>query len=104
MNNTKIAETLGVSRKTLYRNSWQFNEPEKLNEEELKGIIRMLKGENRRCGEKYVAGHLRAIGKKATQKPIRECLRAVDPIGTHFGRKLKTKRGAYRVEGPNFRW
>ncbi|CAH0385641.1 unnamed protein product, partial [Bemisia tabaci] len=102
---TATCAVLGISRQTFYRNySTQTYRSEEIDDEELLQTVVDLKEENRKCGARYVKGHLTAIGKTAPRQKIRETLRAVDPVGTVFRQRLKTKRKKFYVPGPNHLW
>lgn len=104
MTRAAIARYLGISRSTLYKHVHLIPEDENISDDELTTIVTHLKGENPNCGEKYVRGHLKAIGKNTTQEKVRKTLRAVDPVGTCYRRRMKTRRGTYFVPGPNYLW
>nr|XP_018909428.1 PREDICTED: uncharacterized protein LOC109038709 [Bemisia tabaci] len=62
-----IARDIQISRTTLYKHKHLILENEEMKDDELSATVAHLKEEDPMCGEKYVTGHLRATGKKATQ-------------------------------------
>ena len=108
----EIAQTLLISRRTLYRRCEEFQICKKrerycqLSDCDLDDIMRHLTSEYPTCGLRMLSGHLLRMGVRVPRQRLRESLLRVDPIHS-FVRQLNTvERRTYSVPNANslFRW
>ena len=107
---SKIAEVLGISRKTLYNkiaacpNTDEFYTYSEVTEAQLDVIVRSVKREYPNDGEVMVAGHLLRLGYRVQRSKLRASIHHIDPEGTAEQRSIAIRRRAYHVSAPNEVW
>ena len=109
-NMQEIAQTLLISRRTLYRRCEEFQICTKrerysqLTDSDLDDIMHHLISEYPTSGLRMLAGHLLRMGVRVPRRRLRESLLRVDPIHS-FVRRLHTiQRRTYSVPNANSLW
>ena len=107
---SKIAEVLGISRKTLYNkiaacpNTDEFCKYSEVTEAQLDVIVRSVKREYPNDGEVMVAGHLLRLGYRVQRSKLRASIHRIDPEGTAERRSIAIRQRACHVSAPNEVW
>lgn len=106
---TDIAEMMGVSRSTLYRQctDMELHHPSvkpTLTYNELLPVVINIKKEFADMGERLLLGMIRARGIRCTRETLRKVIHDVDPINTTLRWNAKLYRRTYSVPGPNSLW
>ena len=107
MNWSAIAETLHISRRTLFRHRLHLNfqEPRQLlTDQELNSTIHSILAETPNAGERYVIGGIHARHMHASRWRIIEQLNIIVPIGRAMRSHSIIHRRVYKVKGPNYLW
>ena len=73
---TKIAQILGISRRTLYRRLSEWNLPldtyySTISDSDLDGLVAQVKSENDTCGEILIMSHLHILGIRVQRSRLR---------------------------------
>ena len=106
----KVAEFLGISRKTLYNKiasssaPMDFNKYSVISEPDLDAVVRQIKQEHPNDGEIMLAGHLLKQGIRVQRAKLRASIHRIDPQGVAARRSVAVKRREYHVLGPNEVW
>ena len=106
----KVAEVLGISRKTLYNKIAAFPSPEDfskysdITETQLDAVVRRVKQEHPNDGEVMIAGHLLKEGVRVQRAKLRRSIHRIDPAGVAKRRSVAVRRRAYHVISPNEVW
>ena len=102
-----IAQTLLVSRRTLYRRCEEFNictkreRYTKVSDDDLDGIILRLVNEYPNCGLRMLMGHLRRMDIHITRKRLRESMARTDPVHSFVRQLYTVQRRTYYVPNAN---
>ena len=83
MNWKSIAQTMGISERTLYKYRKDFNLSEtfsEISDADLKSAIESILEQTPFAGETYVRGGLVARQLRVQRCRVRECLRSIDPV------------------------
>ena len=106
----KVAEFLGISRKTLYNKIASSSAPmdfckySLISEPDLDEVVRQIKQEHPNDGEIMLAGHLLKQGIRVQRAKLRASIHRIDPQGVADRRSVAVKRREYHVSGPNEVW
>ena len=104
----KISDLLQISRSTLYRRMEEggvsVDDYTLLSDTSLDKIIKDIKIEHPKDGERLMQGHLSRLGLKIKRKDLRSSIHRVDPHGLDVRRRHAVKRRVYCVPHPNFLW
>lgn len=102
---TQIAQTYGVSPKTIYRARNDLGcQDDVPTDDNLYSAIRELVQQTPDAGEAVILGGLRSRGIHATRKRVRAVLTEVDPENRAYRRYRAIRRREYHVPGPNHLW
>ena len=105
---TSIASILGVSRMTVYRRRVEYNllaDPvNTLDDNELKDLLRRIRGEHPNIGQTMIMGLIRAQGFHVSRARVRDTIQQIDPLSTALRWHTITSRRQYRVPSPNSLW
>ena len=102
---TKIAQQIGVKRRTLFnwRQSEAYENPlANIADEQLDEFVEANRQTHR--GERYTWGMIRAAGFTVPRRRLRESIFRVDPEGRELRRQREIKRRDYFVPGPHHLW
>ena len=105
---TKIAKTLQISRRTLYRRLHEWNLPNdikysEITDSELDSIVVNLKRENPACGEILLMSILHIRGFRIQRSRLRAAIHRTDQT-LHCHQRSAIRRRIYSVEAPNSLW
>ena len=76
-----------------------------ITDDELQLCLRQFRSETPALGERMIMGKLRSLGIRVSRKPVRTCIRVIDPINTVLRwRGHLARRQPYSVAGPNSLW
>ena len=111
---TKIADIMGISRKTLYTKIMAVqqqgpsgivsNRYVQMTDDELDTKVKSIKQTHPQYGEVMIVGHLRQDGIRLARSRIRASIHRVDPDGVAERRSKAVKRRVYQVGFPNDIW
>ncbi|KAL1489247.1 hypothetical protein ABEB36_014180 [Hypothenemus hampei] len=102
---TNISNTLGVSRRTLFRYREMFNLREEfITDEQLRISIQEILNITTNAGEVYILGALMAKGYNIPRWRVRDCLYALHGVGRAMRSRKTIVRRVYRVKGSNYLW
>ena len=105
---TKIADILGISRRTLYRRLEEFNiDPgvfTDMAESDLDELLKNIKSENPNCGEVMVQGILIHKGIKIPREKLRAAIHRVDHENTVQRQTSVISHRTYTSPHPNAVW
>lgn len=107
MNWKSIAQTLGISERTLFRRREEFGLPEtfsNITDAELQGNIESILQQTPFAGETYIRGSLVARKIFVQRYRVRESLRLLDPVGRAVRKRVTIQRRSYNVAAPNHLW
>ena len=106
----EIAQTLLISRRTLYRRCDLYNictrrqRYSRLSNEDLDSILLHLVNEYPTCGVRMLMGHLRRMSVMVTRARLRESLLRIDPVHGFVRQLHTTQRRTYSVRNANALW
>ena len=111
---TKIADIMGISRKTLYTKIMAVqqqgpsgivsNRYVQMTDDELDTKVKSIKQTHPQYGEVMIVGHLRQDGIRLARSCIRASIHRVDPDDVAERRSKAVKRRVYQVGFPNDIW
>ena len=106
---TKIAEIIGISRRTLYRQLDEWNLPQDIHysditDNDLDTLVREVKGENPTSGEVLLMPQLHIRGVRIQRSRLRASLQRTDPRVIAQRRRETVRRRVYYVDHPNSLW
>lgn len=103
---TTVAETLDISRHTLYRRLEDtiLLGQHDITDSTLGTLIESYKASHPSDGESMIIGHLRGIGHHVSRARIRASIHRVDPSGVEERRQQAIRRRVYSVEHTNKVW
>ncbi len=107
---TKIAEIVGISRRTLYRRLGEWDLPIEINyailsDSELDRLVADIKRMNPNYGEILLMAQLNSsYGVRVQRSRLRASIHRIDPYATQLRRRETVRRRVYSVEAPNSIW
>ena len=108
LSKTKVAETLGISRKTLYNKtvgqSAVTPKSTGTDDTRLESAISTIKESHPNDGEVMITGHLLHQGIRVPRRRIRASIHRVDPEGVAERKSKAIRRRVYHVPHPNHVW
>ena len=104
-----IAESMGISRSTLYRKCkklgvYDVESQQFLSYHDLLPVVQDVKQEFPDVGERLLMGILHSRGIRCSRETLRTVIHDVDPINTALRWSAKIVRRTYSVPGPNSLW
>ena len=105
----KIAEIIGISRRTLYRRLNEWNVPidikySTITDENLDSLVADIKRSYPTYGEVLLRSHLITLGVNIQRSRLRACIHRIDPYTIELRRRETVRRLVYSVESPNSLW
>ena len=106
---TKIAQIVGIRRRTLYRRLSEWNLPldpyySTISDSDLDSLVAQVKSENHTWGEILLMSHLHTLGIRIQRSRLRGSLHKVDHIAIEQRQRDTIQRCVYSVEAPNSLW
>lgn len=106
---TKIADILGISRRTLYRRLEEWDLPidikySTITDNDLDRLVADVKRGNPKYGEVLLIAHLNTLGVNVQRSRLRASIHRVDPHTVELRRRVTVRRRVYSVDGPNSLW
>ena len=103
---TKIAEIVGVSRRTLYRrlDEWQLPQHthySAISNSDLDSLVSAVRSQNPTSGEVLLMSQL---GVRVQRSILRASLHRINPSVIEMRRRHTVRRRVYSVDGPNSLW
>lgn len=105
----KIAEIIGISRRTLYRRLDEWNLPSDIHytavsDNDLDRLVSDVRAENPTCGEVLLMSQLHIRGVRVQRSRLRASLHRINPQAIHLRRRQTVRRRVYSVDSPNSVW
>ena len=105
----KIAEIIGISRRTLYRRLNEWNLPidikySTITDENLDSLVADIKRSYPTYGEVLLRSHLNTLCVNIQRSRLRACIHRIDPYTIELRRRETVRRRVYSVENPNSLW
>lgn len=106
----KIATIFGISSKTIQRRRREFNIPDDIGEytqltnEQIDGVVRIIRQEQPFSGQIIIMGTLRSLGIKIHRQRLRDSLYRIDSFRIVNRWAHIIPRRVYHVAGPNSLW
>ena len=105
LSKTKVAETLGISRKTLYNKtvgqSTVTPKSTGTDDTRLESAISTIKESHPNDGEVMITGHLLQKGLRVPRRRIHASIHRVDPEGMAERKSQANRRRVYHAPHPN---
>ncbi|CAJ0837896.1 11641_t:CDS:2 [Entrophospora sp. SA101] len=106
----KIATIFGISSKTIQRRRRELNIPDDIGEytqltnEQIDGVVRIIRQEQPFSGQNIIMGTLRSLGIKIHRQRLRDSLYHIDSFRIINRWAYIIPRRVYHVAGPNSLW